>query len=314
MWKTAARAGLRRIGQMVQQGNLSGASSLAKTPGVLKTNVAGSQIRQLGQGSEGVATLVAHPEHGVSVRKLYDPRGISGQEMIARKEQAGRALGNNPHFAQFHGAAQTPYGGQMHFSEFIPQGQAPTGQAGARSVRHAKVQAQKGLTQAGFAGKDIRSGNMVYDARTNSHKVIDYIPSQNGEFIRMPERLSNVLASSPGSPSPWNPNFQAHQEATSGGMIRSLVGGRSTGARRVNQGPVSGVAPTVPALAEATNRTMLQAPSTRPGFGGNALAAPKMQPADVTRPLRPQTPTPPQAATRSLKPSVPPPTVPLGRR
>jgi hypothetical protein len=59
---------------MVQQGNVAGASALAKAPGVLKPSVAGSQIRQLGRGSEGMATLVAHPQHGVAVRKMYDPR------------------------------------------------------------------------------------------------------------------------------------------------------------------------------------------------------------------------------------------------
>lgn len=221
--------------------------------------------------------MVAHPEHGVAVRKLYDPRGISGSEMIARKEQAGRALGANPHFAQFYGSAQTPHGGQMHFSEFIPQGQAPTGQAGAQSVRHAKVQAQRGLHNAGFAGgKDIRQGNMVFDARTNTHKVIDYIPAQQGEFMRMPQRMENVIASTPESKSPWNPNYQPSSQAgTHGGMIRRLVGGQSAmGVRRAP--PVSGTASTALAPVSPTAATAVPTQAAGPntqGFAGvDALA------------------------------------------
>jgi hypothetical protein len=167
--------------------------------------------------------------------------------MIARKEQAGRALGDNPHFAKFLGSAQTPHGGQMHFSEFVPTGQAPTGQAAAQSIKHTKAQAQKGLTEAGFAGgKDIRSGNMVFDANTGQHRVIDYIPAQKGEFLRMPAHRDNILATTPESASPWNPNYSAEQTGTSGGMVRRLIGGKSEeGMRQVKPRPtVSSSTPT----------------------------------------------------------------------
>lgn len=259
MWKTAARAGLRQIGRMVQQGNLAGASALAKTPGVLKPSAAGSQIQHLGHGSEGLATLTASPQHGVAVRKLYDPRGISGSEMIARKEQAGRAIGDNPYFAKFLGSAQTPHGGQMHFSEFVPSGQAPTGQAGAQSVKHTQVQANRALTGAGFAGgKDIRNGNMVFDARTGTHKVIDYIPAQKGEFMRMPQRMENVIASTPGAASPWNPQYSGQGTGSSGQMAGRLLGGRSTpgGVRALGTAPTRPMAQGTPTPAMAPTRAL----------------------------------------------------------
>lgn len=337
LWKHAARAGLRQISKMVGSGDLSGASRLATTPGVLKPSAAGSQIKHLGQGSEGLATLVAHPDHGVAVRKLYDPRGISGSEMISRKEQAGRALGTNPNFAQFYGSSQTPHGNAtMHFNEFIPQGQAPTGQAGAQSVRHTQVQAQRGLTQAGFAGgKDIRQGNMVYDARTNNHKVIDYIPAQKGEFMRMPQSRANVIAQSPSSTStPWNANYQPSGSGTQGGMLGRLLGGKSQmGMRQTPLAPATSTSATAVGRATPSAGTMPMTPPQKPALGMNAgMGYEKTQPAAAkalgsapTMPARPAassgpgtTPQRPMAMgsaqplkqtpaqmTQSLKPAAP---------
>jgi hypothetical protein len=260
IWKEAARAGLRQISRLVSQGNLAGASQLATTPGVLKPSVAGSQIKHLGRGGEGVASLVAHPEHGVAVRKLFDPRGISGPEMIARKEQAGRALGDNPHFAKFLGSAQTPHGGQMHFNEYVQPGQAPAGQAGAQSIRHTQVQAQRGLTNAGFAGgKDIREGNMIYDASAGRHRSIDYLPAQRGEFMRMPKTRQNMMVGSPGMASPLNDSYNPEQAGSTGGMIGRLVGGKSL-MRGIRNGPI-GTADTI--QAPVSQVTVPRSPNAR---------------------------------------------------
>jgi hypothetical protein len=202
-WKTAARAGLRQIGRMVQQGNVAGASALAKTPGVLKPSAAGSQLRTLGTGSEGVASLVAHPEHGVAVRKVYDPKGLATPEMISRKENVGRALGANPNVAQFYGSAPTPQGGgTMHFSEFVnPQGphaapaKRPVGpltpaqeqadaarKAAVEKTRQGTVRAVAGSGQ-GFSGAaDVRDANMVWDGSSGRFKSVDIMPTRRGEF------------------------------------------------------------------------------------------------------------------------------------
>lgn len=292
---------------MVGEGNLAGASQLAKTPGVLKPSLAGSQIQHLGRGGEGLATMVAHPEHGVAVRKLYDPRGISGQEMIARKEQAGRALGDNPTFAKFLGSAQTPQGGQMHFNEYIKPGQAPTGQAGAQSIRHAQTQAQKGLVGAGFAGgKDIREGNMIYDAAAGQHRVIDYLPANKGEFMRMPSNMANRIATTPGTQSPFNPNYSSQGGDSTGGMIGRLLGGKSTpGGIRENVSSL-GTANTqpVPAMGQtAPARPRMAAGSPPPQPAVSPTAFSKTMP--TAKPTMPLTPTAGSSPTAAIKPPKP---------
>lgn len=309
---------------MVSQGNFAGASSLATTPGVLKPSLAGSQIKHLGQGSEGLATLVAHPDHGVAVRKLYDPRGISGPEMIARKEQAGKALGDNPNFAKFLGSAQTPQGGNMHFNEYVPTGSAPfapNSAAETQSIKHTTTQANLGLNQAGFAGgKDIRRGNMVYDAASGKHRVIDYMPAQKNEFMRMPANKSNVIAQTPGSDSPFNKNYSPEGSGTQGGMLGRLIGGRSQmgGVRAGESNLARGTAPT--ALATAPKTSPLSMGGTRANsMGGTPSATAQTQLAKPppsssssvsTTPLKPTPPTttplqppkPIQQATQLAKP------------
>jgi hypothetical protein len=307
IWKEAARAGLRQISRMVGEGNFAGASQLAKTPGVLKPSAAGSQIQHLGRGGEGLATMVAHPDHGVAVRKLYDPRGISGSEMIGRKEQAGRALGDNPVFSKFLGSSQTPQGGQMHFNEYIQPGQAPTGQAGAQSVRHAQTQAQRGLTQAGFAGgKDIREGNMIYDAKAGQHRVIDYMPAQKGEFQRLPKSMENRLAVTPESPDPFNPDYNP-QKGNTGGMLGRLLGGKSQS---------GGLRETPSTMSAAKTGPVPSMGQTNAGRPGMARGTPKPMPATSVltpqkplgsqSPTMPLTPTSNSSPTSVLKPQAPP--------
>jgi hypothetical protein len=248
-WKTAARAGLRHIGRMVQQGNVAGASALAKTPGVLKPSVAGSQIRQLGRGSEGMATLVAHPQHGVAVRKMYDPRGISSPAMIARKEEAGRAVAGNENFARFLGSAPTPHqGGTMHFNEYVPSSRAPVATK-AQSVTNTGQQAQQALQHAGYEGHDIHSGNMVYDQGTGRHKVVDFLPGREGEFaglspdnrLQVTPQGSHLFGDSP------NPS-------TGRGMLGHMLGGApGVMPQRRLVTPDMGRRPAPPQVAGATN-------------------------------------------------------------
>ena len=156
--KGAARAGLKIIRRLLHgaepaAANLAKAERLAVTPGVLKKTRQGSQIRELGGGAEGVATLVAHPKKGITVRKLYDPAGphaagsgpvgevstraaklnakgsavrsstsggIASPKLIARKEQFAKEMQGASGLPQFHGSATTTSGKPMHFSEYVP--------------------------------------------------------------------------------------------------------------------------------------------------------------------------------------------------
>lgn len=304
IWKEAARAGLRQISKMVGQGNLAGASSMATTPGVLKPSAAGSQIRHLGRGNEGLATMVAHPEHGIAVRKLYDPRGITSPSMIARKEEVGRALGNNPNFATFQGSAQTPHGqGTMHFSEFVPQAKGAvenhewTPQSLATSQK-----AHKALGELGYEGHDIRPGNMVQDARTGNNKMIDYIPGRTGEMFSSPLTPEKIEVGPAGhglfnDPSRIGPS-------TTGGMLGRMLGGKSsanvTNAMSLGKTRASGGLGVAQTMASGTPANLGRTSPLK--TSPTVLTAPLKPRLPETTPLRPQKPVQPTTTPLGPKP------------
>lgn len=310
---------------MVSQGDIAGASRLATTPGVLKPsvvrpevikpnaagrmptmpsnvnpNVAGSQIRQIGRGSEGIATLVAHPDHGVAVRKLYDPRGMSSPEMIARKEEAGRALGDNPHVAKFLGSAQTPHrGGTMHFNEYVP---SQKGQAQASEwAQQAGTDARAAIARTGFQGHDIRRGNMVLDSRTGQHKVVDYIPGRPGEMAALDSSNPHHITVTPEGAQLFN---SAQNPTTTKGLLGGMLGGKRMGVRRnagvPGQGTLLngdvGTAPQRPAPIAAGTPARTQA-GFAPGPGSASSIAP-------TQVAKPQTPKPPNPSSSEQNTSV----------
>lgn len=307
IWKEAARAGLKQISKMVGQGNLAGASSLATTPGVLKPSAAGSQIRHLGRGSEGLATMVAHPEHGVAVRKLYDPRGISSPEMIARKGEVGKAIGNNPDFATFRGSAQTPHGqGTMHFSEFVPPAKGTTGNDAWTPQNLATSQrAHKTLGGLGYEGHDIRPGNMVQDARTGQNKLIDYMPGRSGEMSSSPHSPEAIEVGPAGQHLFNEPSRMGSQ--TTGGMLGRMLGGKSARpATNVTNGLSLGKTRTPGGLGSAPT----VAAGTPSNLGRTSPIKPFTPvPNQISQqtPTKPLTPTSNSSPTAVLKPQVPPP-------
>lgn len=282
---------------MVSGGDLAGASRLATTPGVLKPTAAGSQIRQLGRGSEGIASLVAHPEHGVAVRKLYDPRGLSSSSMIQRKEEAGRAIGDNPHFARFLGSSQTPHGGgTMHFNEYVPQATplrkpnpVPTAadmqyrqevqQAASQTGRDARA----ALRNVNYEGHDIRKGNMVMDARTGQHRVVDYMPGRRGELVTPDPNRPHKIDVTPAGAHLVN---DRQNVSTTKGMLGHMLGGnKPMGVRRNVQvagysslaSPASSVAvPLNPPSASSSAATRATKPPKPPTPSVNQSAATNM--------------------------------------
>jgi hypothetical protein len=171
--KIALRAGAKIIQRLMQRGGagaLEQANRLAKTPGVLKPSAMGSQIKHLGRGSEGVADLVAHPQHGVSVRKLYDPTStVASPRMVGRKMQLAKQV-DSPVMAQTHGFARTGSGGRASFHEYVPGGK-PTAEAESAI----KSQLQSAGAKKGYQLEDIRAGNI------RGGKAIDVLPFHGGE-------------------------------------------------------------------------------------------------------------------------------------
>jgi len=127
MEKIAARRGLKEIRKKVDAGDIEGANRLAITPGVLKKTQAGSQVKTLGAGAEGGATLMAHPKRGLDVEKLIDPQGIMGDASAPggvtpatyRREALQEHLKGSPDLAEFHGARMTPGGLRAQRFEYM---------------------------------------------------------------------------------------------------------------------------------------------------------------------------------------------------
>ena len=218
-------------GMMVTPKGLEEANRIAQLPGALKKTTPGSQVFNLGRGGEGMATAVARPgiegQPAIQARKLFDPKGMSSEAMIARKAQVGKAIGKDPHVAEFYGEAATPAGSKMHFSELVPAQETgrlgaptravspkPAPQKAPRTIADIPseaiardkalfAQAQEGTIaasrRAGFSSpQDIRRGNMVLDPRTNTYKTVDFLPARTGEFYTNPRSQSNRLAVGPG--------------------------------------------------------------------------------------------------------------------
>jgi serine/threonine protein kinase len=182
--KFAARRGLMEIRNALGGGNLARAQRLATTPGVLKpTNTMGSQIKDLGAGGEGLATLVAHPEHGIAVRKAFDPNaGVYSNDLISRKAQ----LGSLPGSAKFLGQAQSQLGSPVHFNEYVNGTQVTDKmlksdpQVATQYLRSMRSSHQAAAKQ-GFKLRDTRAANAMLTPE-GQVKFIDSLPFKKDEL------------------------------------------------------------------------------------------------------------------------------------
>jgi hypothetical protein len=201
--KYAARRSMKEIRDAFRAGNLGRANMIAKAPGALKPGAMGHEIKDLGAGGEGLASVVAHPEHGVAVRKLYNPNaGIYSPEIIKRKEE----LGSIPGMAKFLGAAETPFAHTpVHYNEYVPgteieqrmyprrpfdrlhRYKAPENVDFDPEYMKSLLAANRGAREKGFVPRDLRPANAVrgWDRKV---KFIDVLPMKPDE----PERNALV--------------------------------------------------------------------------------------------------------------------------
>lgn len=203
--KFAATRGLKEVRSAIMAGNWGRANTLSKTPGVLRRgNIYGSQLADLGAGGEGLATLVAHPKHGISVRKTYDPAGsVYSPEIIRRKEQ----LGSLPGAADYYGKSISRQNTPVHFNEFV-RGEdvnaLSLGQAGAgNAYMKTLMQLRRAGRQQGYNLADLRGANarLTPDGRV---KFIDHMPltpveTESNRLMRHFRRrgAGNLLSSTP---------------------------------------------------------------------------------------------------------------------
>jgi hypothetical protein len=168
--KVGGRAGLKIIQRLLKNptaANTAKAERLALTPGVLKKTRYGSEYaKDLGAGSEGVASRVVHHKKGITTRKLFNPSdedqyamlardkripgGISSKEAIRQKEKFNKAMEGHSALPMQRGSAKTPSGHKMHFTDEV-KGEELAGKLkklqdeyGKESLLRAKIKPVKG--------------------------------------------------------------------------------------------------------------------------------------------------------------------------
>jgi len=274
--KIALRRGAKIIKSLVSKGTpaaMQQATSLAKTPGVLKQAPAGTHLKHLGRGGEGIADLVAHPRYGVSVRKLYDPRsGLASPTMIGRKMQVSREI-ESPQLAQTYGFQRSPSGGRMTFHEYSPPTPVDPGPAPnlilphgrqhkalrrrvrekdlAKRVQKAQnIQARQESAalkeplqaegrRAGWDLADIRGANV------SGGKAIDVLPFKPGELESQVENMLFLSPSGRKMLSRHTRKIPATEQMMSEKQLYRLLGGTSP-ARRSAVPELKGVARPLP--------------------------------------------------------------------
>lgn len=255
--KISARAGLKLIRGLFSKGTpeaMQQASRLSTTPGVLKPSALGSHIKHLGGGGEGIADLVAHPEYGVSVRKLYDPSSyIASPTMVGRKMQMAKAV-QSPRLAETYGFARTGRGGRASFHEYVP-GKEPS----ALSEAGIKSELQQAGAQKGYQLEDIRAANI------RGEKAIDVLPFHKGEAEGMRGIRGNTLMLTPKGLHKFTPYMKKAVGRSEQGLAKEklyrLLGGGAKGkslasirtaparsAIELPRRPVPATAPTPPTI------------------------------------------------------------------
>jgi hypothetical protein len=114
--------------------------------------------------------MVAHPEHGVAVRKLFDPAGGAfSPEIVRRKEQ----LANLPGMAKVLGTTTGPQGTPIHFNEPIPGRELGNNDVNAFISARDKLR-QEGANR-GFHLADLRPQNAMVQP-SGEVTFIDHMP------------------------------------------------------------------------------------------------------------------------------------------
>jgi hypothetical protein len=273
--KIAARAGLQVIRNLIAKGTpeaMAQANRLAKAPGVLKATAAGSQVKHLGAGGEGIADLVAHPQFGVSVRKLYNPTSsIASPTMIGRKAQMAKQL-QSPMLAETHGVGRTGRGGRMSFNEYVP--------GGSSSPQDVDVIQQHLRSKGALRGWDLQD---IRDVNVQGGKAIDVLPFRGGEtvgqsggrIISTPKGMKalNTRRAGAVSEAPQAPGLSPEAAARRQQYLKNRQTYRLLGSGK-GRGDVGGTAKPLSQVPAAPQRAPINVPAKNP----NPLeASPEMQ-------------------------------------
>lgn len=190
----------------------------------------------------------------------------------------------------------------MHFNEYVPRAAGrkpnpvPTNadmdyqhniqQAASQTGRDARA----ALRNVNFEGHDIRKGNMVLDARTGQHKVVDFMPGLSGELVTpdlaKPHKISTT-------PSGYHLINDRQNVSTTKGMLGHMLGGnKPMGVRRNVQ--VAGYS----SLSSPASSMVASNPASMIGKAPTNAAGPAAfaNTQSASRPPKPANPTVSQSA------------------
>lgn len=163
--KLAAPRHIKMLRALLKKGKTTEARAFAQrlqAKGVLKQTGVGSQLRHLGKGSEGVATLTVGAKAApgkLSVRKAFDPKLMPKGEALRSKWRAMRELKGDPRIAKVYSKRLRSKGGTPYYhAEYV------TGKTPAALSPEMKRLGTKKLTDAGQTATTGR-GLHVYDVR-----------------------------------------------------------------------------------------------------------------------------------------------------
>lgn len=205
--KIALTRGQRIIKSLVSEGKVEQAKATAErfvAKGAIKTTEQGSQLRALGGGSEGIATLIAGSKDApLSARKLHNQRALYSEEQVTRKIDGGKMLRSDPRFAKLYSdtahrtSANDPY---MHY-EYVHGGQGIGNHVrshpeDAQRVIDAAAKLPRALPNRYLRDVKNNSGN-VRVMPDGSLKVLDYLVAKHHEMAEMTAHLPASSVSKP---------------------------------------------------------------------------------------------------------------------
>lgn len=206
--KVALTRGQTIIKNLVAKGKVGQAEATAErfvAKGAIKTTAQGSQLRTLGGGSEGIATLTAGAKDApLSARKTFNPRALYSEEQISRRLEAGKELRDDSRFARLHSdeVHRTPAGAPFMHYEYVGKG---------RSVQRHKEVTGVNLKDEVAKLPHVMPGRYLHDIVGNkgnvrvmpdgSPKVLDYMVAKPKEIadMRANRPVAHTGESAPGT-------------------------------------------------------------------------------------------------------------------
>jgi hypothetical protein len=307
--KSAARAGIKRIRDLLAQGEHNPAvqselQALTSRAGDILTgrkSPLGSQLRVLGAGGEGAAQHVLTPQ-GMKVLKVHDPTAMAySPKVIANKDSlVGKEI---PGFANIESKHQMPgrvAGRQVpaYMNEYVPGHTMSESDFASGRAKDVLERGHQGVGNLELA--DLNRTNFKVTPSGES-KVIDYMPIDKQDMYPRSERgRANVLHENinPASPTFSTFNVERPGHVSLEGSMGPKVTSKQYAGKLLNQAYNPAASPALPQGMPTVRPASPQAATVRPG-AVNRAQVPPMQAKALASPRVPSFET----ASTDIQPS-----------